>query len=89
MAENKKKMPRFGSVEELADFFDGNDMSEFAEDMAEAEFDVNLKSRSFYVEVETDLAEQINEISKREHVSSGAIVNTWLREKLSNRPARS
>jgi hypothetical protein len=88
MTENKKKLPSFGSTEELKDFFDNNDMADFADDMPEVKFEVDLKRRSYYVEVESDVAEQINEISKLEHISSGMIVNSWLREKLSNRPGR-
>ena len=73
-------------MDELTDFFEENDMSAFADEMPEVEFEVDLRRRAYYVEVDSDVAEQIYEISKREHLPSDAIVNSWLREKLSNHP---
>jgi len=85
MDENEnKKLPKFGSIDELTNFFDENDLGEYLESMPEVDFEVELGSRKHYVAVDDDVAERLSEISKNEHVPSGAIVNSWLREKLSN-----
>lgn len=85
MAENsEKKLPKFDSVESLTAFFDQNDMGDYVESMPEVEFDVEMGHRKHFVAVDEDVAERLSEISKNEHVSSGAIVNSWLREKISD-----
>ena len=85
MAENNgKKLPKFGSTEALTDFFDKNDMGDFLESMPEVEFDVELGHRKHFVAVDDDVAQKLSEISRNEHVASGAIVNSWLREKISD-----
>ncbi len=85
MAENNsKQLPKFNSLDALTEFFDQNDMGDYSEQMPETDFEVNLKRRSFFVAVDEELASRLTEISKREHQPSEAIVNTWLREKISN-----
>lgn len=85
MGESKEKqLPKFDSLEELTDFFDENDLGEYLDAMPEAEFDVELEHRRHYVAVDDDVAERLTEISKTEHLPSGAIVNSWLREKLAD-----
>lgn len=85
MAENsEKKLPKFESTEALTNFFEENDMGDYFESMSEVEFDVEVGHRRHFVAVDEDIAEKLSEISKNEHVPSGAIVNSWLREKLSD-----
>ena len=84
MAENKKELPKFESIEALTDFFDENDLGEYLETMPEVAFDVDLKGRKHFVAVDQEIADQLSEISKREHLPAGTIVNSWLREKISD-----
>lgn len=85
MVENEpKKLPKFDSLEKLTEFFDENDLGDYLDAMPEVEFDVALGSRKHYVAVDEDVAQRLSEISKDEHIPSGAIVNSWLREKLSD-----
>lgn len=84
MVENKKTLPEFKTLGSLTDFFDDNDMGDYLETMPEASFDVDIKRRKHFVAVDEEIAGQLSEISKQEHVSSGAIVNSWLREKISD-----
>lgn len=85
MGENEnKKLPKFGSLEELTNFFDENDLGDYLESMPGVEFEVELGQRKHYVAVDDDVAQRLSEVSKNEHVPSGAIVNSWLREKLSD-----
>lgn len=89
MSENKgKELPEFDSTKALTEFFDGNDLGDYLYEMPEVDFEVDLNKRTRYVAVEEEIARQISEISKQEHVPSGVIVNKWLREKVSNYPKR-
>lgn len=87
MIENKE-MPKFDSIEALTEFFDKNDLGDYLENLPEADFDVNLEKRTYFVAVDEDLSHKLSEIARREHLSSGQIVNSWLREKLANYPEK-
>ena len=89
MAENKRKqLPKFDSLDALTRFFDENDLGEYIEQMPEVNFEVNLKNRKFYVAIDEEISEKLSEISKHEHLPSEKIVNSWLREKISNYPEK-
>lgn len=84
MAESNETIPKFDSIDSLVSFFDENDMGAYLESMPEVEFEVDLKARKHFVAVDEEIADQLSEISKQEHVSAGTIVNSWLREKISD-----
>ncbi len=89
MAENnQKQLPKFDSLEKLTEFFDENDMGDYLEKMPEAQFEVDLKRRSYFVAVDEELVGKLSEISKREHQPSEKIVNSWIREKISSYPEK-
>jgi len=88
MSESKRKLPKFESIDELVNFFDENDSTQYLDDMPEVDFDVDIKRKAFYYEVESDLAEQINELSREQHVSSGTVVNSLLREGLADHSSK-
>ena len=81
-------MAKFDSLEALTDFFDENDMGDYLEKMPEAHFEVNLKRRIYFVAVDEELVGKLSEISRREHQPSEKIVNSWIREKISNYPEK-
>jgi len=42
-----KKLPEFKSLDDLVEFFDSKDLGDFWEDLPEAKFDVNIKSKKY------------------------------------------
>lgn len=87
MSENKE-LPKFDSVEGLIEFFDENDLGDYLENLPEANFDVKLEKRTYFVALDEDLSRKLSEIARREHLSSGQIVNSWLREKIASYPEK-
>lgn len=83
MARNKKLLPQFESVNELAEFFDTHDLGEYWDEFPEAHFDIEITKRTHIVAIDADLTEKLAAIARRKHIPSQALVNTWLREKLS------
>ncbi len=83
MQKNNQKLPQFESTDELTIFFEENDLGEYLDSMPKAEFDVAIGRRNHYVAVDQDVVEKLSEISKTEHLTSRSLVNSWLREKLS------
>jgi len=85
MAENKRKnLPQFDSIEDLVDFFDENDLGEYENDLPEVSFDVALKKRKYLVGIDEQINKDLTEIALQENVSTESLVNSWLKEKISN-----
>lgn len=83
MAKNKSDtLPPSKSVTELVDFFETHDMGDYWDQMPEVHFDVNIKRRKHLVALEEDIVAKVDEIAKAKKVSSEALINTWLKEKI-------
>jgi hypothetical protein len=50
--------------------------------MPEVEFEVDIKRRVYFVTLELDLADKLTEIANSKQLSSEALVNRWIREKI-------
>jgi hypothetical protein len=87
MAENNSQsLPSFASLDELVEFFDSHDMGDHLEQMPEAQFEVNLQRKTHLVAIDEELANRLKEIAEQEHIPAEALVNSWLKEKISNYP---
>ncbi len=75
-------MPKFGSLDQLVEFFDTHDMGEYWAEMPEAEFEIDIKRTSHLVALDSDLAEKVTEIARKKRISSRNLINKWLREKV-------
>lgn len=73
-----------GSLDELVEFFDTHDMGEHWERMPEVDFDVDIKSRKHLVAIDDKLAGELTEIAKSQRTSVESLVDSWLREKVSD-----
>ena len=83
MGKSKSKsLPRFNSSLELIEYFDTHDMGEYWDLMPEAHFDVEIKGRTHLIAIDEEIAQKLTRIAKSKKISSGALVNSWLREKI-------
>ena len=83
MARSKSKpFPKLGSINELVEFFDRHDMSDYWDQLPKAEFEVNIKTRKHLVAIDEKIIPKLDEIAKSKKVSSAKLINTWLREKI-------
>lgn len=89
MAENEtKRLPNFGSLDEMVEFFDSHDMGEYFDQMPEVEFEVDIKRRVYLVTLDLDLADKLAQIAKSKQLSSEDLVNMWIREKILEQAGR-
>lgn len=85
MAENNpQKLPSFASLDELAEFFDTHDLGEYEEELPETHFEVNLQRRTHLVAIDEEINSRLTEIAEQEQMPAEALVNAWLREKISS-----
>jgi hypothetical protein len=83
MAKSKSKnLPNFRSLDELVNFFDTNDLGEYWDEMPEAHFEVDIKKRTHLFSLDAELAGKLAEIARLRRVSSEALINAWLKEKI-------
>jgi len=83
MAENKSKdMPHSTSLNELVEFFDTHDLGEYWDEMPEAHFEVDIKTKTHLFAIDGELATKLNEIARLRQIPSQMLVNSWLREKI-------
>ena len=79
---SKNKLPQFETTEEMIEFFDSHDMGEYWDEMPEAHFDVDIQRRTFLVAVDEQLMRRLSEAAKNRQTSTGALIRSWLEEKL-------
>jgi len=83
MARSKSKhLPPTQSVRELVDFFDTHDMGEYWDQMAEANFDVDLKKKTHLIAIDEAVFGKLTEIAKSKRVSSKMLIDSWLKDKI-------
>ena len=83
MAKSKaKRLPELKSTSELVDFFETHDMGDYWEQMPEAEFEIKIKRRRHLIALEADVVAKVTQIAQAQKVSSEALINMWLKEKL-------
>jgi hypothetical protein len=81
--DKSKKLPKFESLDELVEFFDTNDTSEYWDQMPEVHFDVNIQKRTHLVALDEDVANEVTEIARSMKTSSESLINSWIKERLS------
>lgn len=87
MAENdSQKLPSFTSLDELVEFFDTNDMGDYEESLPEVNFDVDLRRKIHLVAIDEETNNRLTEIAEQERTPAESLVNSWLKEKISNYP---
>jgi hypothetical protein len=72
-----------GAVDDLVEFFDTHDMGDYWDQLPEVHFDVDIQSRAHLVAVDEDIVGKITRVARARHVSSQSLINSLLREKLS------
>ncbi len=83
MAENEDQAEGSGRpIGELIEYFESHDMGDEWERLPEAQFDVDLQRRQRLLPLDEDLAEELAEVARARHVSSRALAESWIREKL-------
>jgi hypothetical protein len=78
-----KKLPKFESLDKLVEFLDTHDTSEYWDQMPEVHFDIDIKKRTHLVALDENLANEVTEVARSKKTSSQALINSWIKEKLS------
>jgi hypothetical protein len=82
MEENKSSISQAKSYQEIGEFWDTHDVTDYWEETEPVEFEVDIRSEVRYCPLERTLVDQVNEIAWQRGVSVETLVNLWIQEKL-------
>jgi hypothetical protein len=82
----KRRQPlpeRFDSLEDAAEFWDAHDSAEYEDLMADVDFDVDIKRRTYLISLDGELYRRVQTIARKKGVAAETLVNSWIEEKAS------
>jgi hypothetical protein len=82
MDENKSSISKARSYQEIGEFWDTHDVTDYWELTKPVEFEVDLESDVRLVALEPDLATKVNEVAWKKGITLETLLNLWVREKL-------
>jgi len=82
MKKNKNSISKGQTHEEIGEYWDTHDLTEYWEDTKPAEFEVDIQSEVTYFAVDRQLSEKIKAFARRRGVSPDTLLNLWVQEKL-------
>jgi hypothetical protein len=88
MKRSKSSISKGRSYSEIGEFWDDHDLTGFWKKTRKVKMDVVLEPEATYYPVEKDLSEKIQSLARKKGVSSDALVNLWLEQKLKEQKSR-
>ena len=82
MNENKSTISQAQSYQAMGEFWDTHDLTDFWEQTAPAEFEVDLQSQTIYYAVDQVLSAKITAIAQQRGVSPETMLNLLVQAKL-------
>jgi len=78
--EKQVKVPEFKTLDEMAEFWDTHDITDFEDQLVEVKEPIfkNLKSRIITVTLDTDHYEMLQNIAAHEHQDTISLVRGWI-----------
>ena len=87
MSKHKSSLSHSASYNEIGEFWDTHDLSDFWGKTKEASFDVDIESEVIYYAVDKTLSEKIQSLAQKRGVTADTLVNLWVQEKLQEQKA--
>lgn len=80
--KEKSKLPKVSSLNELADFWDENDLTDYEQEFVEVtDLKVNLKGRT-YLPITLKMYQKLEEIARNNDLQVEQLIRSWLQEKI-------
>lgn len=76
------RLPQTDSIQELANFWDTHDITEFEDELEEVGAPVFDRDADITVHLETDDAKAVREMAKLRGVPDSELIREWVRERL-------
>ncbi|MDQ3013394.1 MAG: BrnA antitoxin family protein [Acidobacteriota bacterium] len=87
MAKRKSSISKASSYQEMGEFWDTHDSTDYGDQTHEVEFTVDLKSEVTYLPLEISLLARMRALAKQRGISPETLLNLWVQEKLQKEAA--
>jgi hypothetical protein len=88
MKKSKSSISKARSYAEIGEFWDEHDLTNYWDKTRKVKFDVVLEPEATYYPVSKDLSEKIQSEARKQGVSSDALINLWLEQKINERRSK-
>ena len=82
MSKNKSSISKKSSYQEIGNFWDTHDLSDYWDQTKSTKFEVDIESQRIYFPVDSKLSDSILEHARKRGISPGTLINLWLSEKI-------
>jgi hypothetical protein len=82
MKKNKSSISKARSYQQIGEFWDNHDLSEYWDQTRPVKFEVDIQSEITYYPLESSLSAKVRSIAKRRGISPETLLNLWVQEKL-------
>jgi hypothetical protein len=86
MRKNSTSISKASSYADIGDFWDNHDLTDFMGQTSEASFEVDLKSKTTYYALDSELSSRIARAAQSRGVAAETLLNLWVLEKLQEQP---
>ena len=70
------------SIDEMGEFWDAHDVTDFDDQTREVEFAFDLQRRRHYIAIDPDLLARLCQLAAERGLSAGSLANLWLQERV-------
>jgi hypothetical protein len=77
-----QQLPRTDSIQELANFWDTHDLTDFEDELVEVTGPVFERVTVILLNLESDEAEAVRRIAKAKGIADEELIRGWVREKI-------
>ena len=82
MSENKSSISKAQSYQEIGEFWDTHDVTDYWDQTDPVEFEVDVHSEARYCALERSMVTKVSEIAWQKGISVETLINLWIKEKL-------
>ncbi len=88
MRKDKSSVSKSSSHEDLGQFWDSHDLTDFDKQTYKVNFDIDIKSEKIYCALDKKISSQLQSLADDRGVSPDVLVNLFLQEKLQSFKSR-
>jgi predicted DNA binding CopG/RHH family protein len=82
---NKSKLPKTDSIQQLAQFWDTHDLTDFEDELEEAAEPVFARHTSIRIPLESGEVEAVEQMAQAKGLSREELIHAWVLQKITRR----
>jgi metal-dependent HD superfamily phosphatase/phosphodiesterase len=82
MNGNKSSVSKAQSYREIGEFWDTHDVTDYWDETKPVNFEVEIESEVTYFAIQNQLADQVEQIARKQGVSIETLLNLWVQDRV-------